>query len=144
MDKYHRVVITGDHGTSRLAARFFHTRDGMPAPKDGKVCSHGRYCELPEGSTLTAPNIIMVKGTGGVQYAVFDNYDHFKQSGFAAGSDDDNAIYGEVHGGATPEEMLVPVIVIDSKKDIPLTASWSKDTVKISMKKVKFLLTWSC
>ena len=143
MDKYHRVVITGDHGTSRLAARFFHTRDGMPAPKDGKVCSHGRYCELPEGSTLTAPNIIMVKGTGGVQYAVFDNYDHFKQSGFAAGSDDDNAIYGEVHGGATPEEMLVPVIVIDSKKDIPLTASWSKDTVKISMKKVKLSISFN-
>lgn len=143
MEKYHRVVITGDHGTSRLAARFFHTREGVAAPKDSKVYSHGRYCEIPDGCIIALPDVQIVKGPNDVQYAVFSNYDHFKQSGFAAGADDDNAIYGEVHGGATPEEMLVPVIVVNSKKEIPLTAEWAKDTVKISMKKVKLSLKFS-
>jgi hypothetical protein len=140
MEKHHRVIITGDHGTSRLAARFFHTRDGMDAPKNATVCSHGRYCELAQNTSFIMPNVHIVKCSDGTQYAIYKNYDHFKQSGFAAGGDDDNAIYGEVHGGATPEEMLVPVIVIDSNKEVPLTAEWSKSTVKIAMKKVRLTL----
>lgn len=76
------------------------------------------------------PNVKTFKRADGVQYAVYTNYDHFKQPGFAAGADDDDPIYGEVHGGATPEELLVPVVVIDSNTDIPLTAQWEKTTVK--------------
>lgn len=71
------------------------------------------------------------------------NYDHFKQSGFAAGADDDNAIYGEVHGGATPEEMLVPIIVIDSNFEMPLSATWEKNGVKIMTKKARLSLTFN-
>lgn len=140
---YRRVVITGDHGTSRLAARFFHSRDGVDAPKDAIVYSHGRYCKLPQNTTLSLPNVEIVKNAQGDRYAVFNNYDHFKQSGFAAGADDDNAIYGEVHGGATPEEMLVPVIVIESNQEVQIMASWEKQTVKISMKKAKLSLSFN-
>lgn len=140
IEQHHRVIITGDHGTSRLAARFFHTRDGVPAPKDSKVCSHGRYCILASELTYSMPHAITVRASNGTCYVVFDNYDHFKQSGFAAGADDENAIYGEVHGGSTPEEMLVPVLVLDSKKEMPLTGSWNKSTVKISMKKAKLVI----
>ena len=143
LNQHHRVIITGDHGTSRLAARFFHTRDGLSAPKDAKVWSHGRYCELAGVSGVSIPNIQIVKAKDGTQYAVFENYDHFKQSGFAAGVDDENAIYGEVHGGATPEEMLVPVIVLESNKEVQLTASWEKEKVKIAMKKVRLTLNFS-
>lgn len=143
LNDYHRVIITGDHGTSRLAARFFHKRDGMPVPKDSTVCSHGRYCRLAENADVQSPDISIVKDSSGIRYAVFSNYDHFVQPGFAAGADDENAVYGEVHGGATPEEMLVPVIVFDSLKEIPLTASWLSSTVKISAKKVKATLKFS-
>jgi len=142
-EKHHRVIITGDHGTSRLAARFFHTRDGVDVPSNAKVCSHGRYCELTPGTALLIPNVRIEKHSNGMTFAVFTNYDHFKQSGFAAGADDENAVYGEVHGGATPEEMLVPVIVIDSNKETPLTADWDKNTVKISMKIAKLSLTFN-
>lgn len=142
-EKYHRVIITGDHGTSRLAARFFHAKEGITAPKAAKVCSHGRYCVLSESMPTATPALQVVKANDGKQYAVFKNYDHFKQSGFAAGADDENAIYGEVHGGATPEEMLVPVLVLDSNKKIHLTAYWKKETVKIAMKKVKLCLRFS-
>lgn len=140
---YRRVVITGDHGTSRLAARFFHCRDGFDAPKGAVVCSHGRYCKLPQGATMPHPNIVIVNSTDGDRYAVFNNYDHFKQSGFAAGADDENAIYGEVHGGATPEEMLIPVIAVESAQPIRITASWENQKVKISMKKAKFTISFS-
>ena len=140
---YHRIIITGDHGTSRLAARFFHNRDGMPVPKNGKVCSHGRYAILPADECYSLQQLSIVKTKNGTLFGVFKNYDHFKQSGFAAGADDDNAIYGEIHGGATPEEMLVPVIVLDSKTETPLNAQWKEPSVKIFMKKAKFTLLFS-
>ena len=128
---YRRVVITGDHGTSRLAARFFHCREGVDAPQDAIVCSHGRYCKLAQNATLTLPNVEIVKSAEGERYALFSNYDHFKQSGFAAGADDENAVYGEIHGGAAPEEMLVQVIAIESTQAVQIMASWEKQTVKI-------------
>ena len=137
LKKYHRVIITGDHGTSRLAARFFHKREGMPVPAGAKVCSHGRYCEASQNSSVVDPNVIDYKSVSGNRYFVYSNYDHFKISGFAAGAEDDNAIYGEIHGGATPEEMLVPVIVIDSKEDKPLSADWEKAVVKISKRAIR-------
>lgn len=143
LKKHHRVIITGDHGTSRLAARFFHVRDGFSAPKDTTVCSHGRYCKSADDTGYAMPNTRVFKRSDGMQYVVFTNYDHFKQSGFAAGADDDNAIYGEVHGGATPEEMLVPIIVIDSNFEMPLSATWEKNGVKIMMKKARLSLAFN-
>ena len=140
---YRRVVITGDHGTSRLAARFFHCREGVDVPRDFTVCSHGRYCKLPRNATLSLPNVEIVKSADGERYALFSNYDHFKQSGFAAGADDENAVYGEIHGGAAPEEMLIPVIAIESKKVAQIMASWEKQTVKISMRKAKLFITFN-
>ena len=68
---------------------------------------------------------------------VFKNYDHFKQPGFATAADDEKATYGEIHGGGTPEEMLVPVIVMERKSPLPLTAKWDKNPVKIFMRKAK-------
>ena len=135
--KYHRVIITGDHGSSRLAARFFHAREGYPAPASSQVCSHGRFCIFNGAKIIASSNQVVAKDSDGNQYLIFKNYDHFKQSGFAAGGDDENAQYGELHGGASPEELLVPVVVFDSIHELPLTATWKKDSIKFSMKKAK-------
>ena len=143
LKEHHRVIVTGDHGTSRLAARFFHVKDGFSAPKNATVCSYGRYCKVAESVGYAITNTRMFKRADGMQYIVYTNYDHFKQSGFAAGEDDDNAIYGEVHGGATPEEMLVPIIVIDSNIDTPLSGTWEKNSVKIFMKKARLSLSFN-
>ena len=143
LTEYHRVVITGDHGTSRLAARFFHCRAGIDVPPDAIVYNHGRYCKLSEDTTLVLSDTVTVKDSQGNKYAVFKNYDHFKRSGFAAGADDENAIYGEIHGGASPEEMLVPVIVIEGNKEIQTTATWEKQTIKIAMKKAKLSISFN-
>ena len=143
METHHRVIVTGDHGTSRLAARFFHKRDGVDVDPDVKVYSHGRYSDRKSGGQALSDNVRSVKAIDGKQYAVFANYDHFTKQGFAAGGDDDNAIYGEVHGGASPEEMLVPIIVLDSNKKIKLTAEWEKTTVKISKKRARFCMIFN-
>ncbi|MBR0281844.1 MAG: hypothetical protein IJQ81_09655, partial [Oscillibacter sp.] len=89
------------------------------------------------------PNLLTVKDSDGNCYAVFSNYDHYTQSGFAAGADDENAIYGEIHGGASPEETLVPLIVFDSAAPRPLAASWDKNTVKIQSKRAKAVLKFN-
>ena len=143
MEVHHRVIVTGDHGTSRLAARFFHKRDGVDVAPDVKVYSHGRYSDWKSGGQLQLDTVRIAKALDGRQYAVFANYDHFTKQGFAAGGDDDNAIYGEVHGGASPEEMLVPILVLDRNKKISLKAEWEKTTVKISKKKARFCMLFN-
>lgn len=136
LKQYHRVVITGDHGTSRLAARFFHKREGMPSPAGATVYSHGRYCEAG-AVPVSDPHLNSVKAADGTHYFVYTNYDHFTISGYAAGADDENAKYGEIHGGASLEEALVPVIVVDNKKQKPLAAKWKNDRIRITAKKAK-------
>lgn len=44
-------------------------------------------------------------------------------------------IYGEVHGGASPEEMIVPVVVFDSKVSLPLNVKWSYDKSEAKLKR---------
>ena len=137
LKKYRRVIITGDHGTSRLAARFFHKRDGI---EDANIqaLSHGRYgLVMGSGTMQPTDKQLLTKDDEGKKYIVFKNYDHFKKSGRAAGINDDNPEFGEIHGGATPEEILVPVIVVDSKDTLALSAAWKNNPIKISMRKAK-------
>ena len=95
------VVITADHGMSRLAAKGFHEVNGTNPPRNAEVCNLGRYCicaEKPQMSyshTVCTDNVIAYK-----------SYNHFTSSGYAP---------GEIHGGASPEEVLVPIITIFNK-----------------------------
>ncbi|MCD8003207.1 MAG: BREX-4 system phosphatase PglZ [Clostridia bacterium] len=143
LNDYRRVAITGDHGTSRLAARFFHNREGLTAPKNAEVYSHGRYCKIIGDNEGHYENTKIVKGKDENVYSVFSNYDHYKLSGFATNADDDKATFGEIHGGATPEEMIVPVIVVEGDKELKLTAKWKESSVKISMRKAKLSITFN-
>lgn len=135
LKKYQRVIITGDHGTSRLAARFFHTRKGLPIFKDATPLSHGRYCSIKSKPDVIYEDMKEATDSSGQHYLVFTSYNHFSLGGFATGRDDDNVIYGEVHGGASPEEMIVPVVVFDSKVSLPLTVKWSNDKSEVKLKR---------
>jgi hypothetical protein len=124
------IVVTGDHGSSRLAALMFHSSENYYiAPfKDSKVRSFGRFCELPFDSDVQISDSMEVvtakRGGQDVKCVVIKTYEHFKQSGnIAGGNTDDNAVAGEVHGGATPEEYLVPVLIIKRKNPLPTTPS---------------------
>lgn len=145
LNQYARVLITGDHGTSRMAARFFHTRDAMPLPAHAEAGSHGRFCMIHDNQSPMASIQKAASDSAGNKYLVFSNYDHYVKSGFAAGADDDVPIYGEIHGGASPEEMLVPVFTVNSRHGIPLTAKWNMpgNSVKISNKRAKCRIQFS-
>lgn len=113
LDKFSRVIITGDHGSSRLAALAFHSPPEPPLelPPNATVKRLGRYCELsPESQEADAPpSNVVVKTRDGKTYYVLKDYGRYKCSG---------SVVGELHGGATPEERLVPTIVL-SKQSAP-------------------------
>ena len=91
------VIVTADHGMSRMAAKGFHLTQGVIPPSKVEVYNHGRYCELP--SETVSVSISNTKKDGKI--VAFCTHNHFTFSGYAP---------GEVHGGATPEELLVPVL----------------------------------
>jgi len=91
------IVITADHGMSRMAAKGFHKTDGINAPASAAVCNLGRYCEIPSANNV--PSVTNTIKEGSV--IAFKTHNHFTISGNAP---------GELHGGASPEEIFVPVI----------------------------------
>lgn len=123
LEEHEYVIITGDHGSSRLAALAFH-RDGTIVPKGAKPMELGRICLLKDSPEETdyVPGSALPCVFDDAHYLVMKNYDHFIQPGNAAGGNtDEKAIAGEVHGGFTLEECIVPVIVLRRKNTpIPL------------------------
>ncbi|MFZ5645983.1 MAG: BREX-4 system phosphatase PglZ [Bacillota bacterium] len=122
LTKVNRVIVTGDHGSSRLAALLFHDEENFAVepPKNAIVRSFGRFVELRDDSYVSVTPSMERRELDGKHFIVMKTYEHFKQSGNAAGGNtDENAVAGEVHGGMTPEEYLVPVIVVSRKKPLP-------------------------
>ena len=105
------LIITSDHGSSRLAALMFHEKSNFPItpPKTTTIKANGRYCEFSGECDIVESDMIrIVKSFSHTQEkditcAVMNTYQHYKQSG--------NIPY-EIHGGGTPEECLVPVIYL--------------------------------
>lgn len=90
-------VITSDHGASRLAV--IKRQEEKYSTETGGEHS-GRCCKVFEGCDLT--NCVEEKG-----YYVLTDYGRFKGS---------RAANVEVHGGASLEEVLVPIITLKLKK----------------------------
>lgn len=96
-----RIIIASDHGTSRLAVLVRETKFDNKIKADGlEIYRYGRYCtgtdleqELP-----TAINFD--------DKLIFADYTRFEQKG--APSD-------EVHGGASLEEWLVPIVCVEKR-----------------------------
>jgi len=95
-----KAVIISDHGASRLAVIYQHVNDSL-IELDEKGEHSGRCCPAPED-----PHIPAAAYEDG--YAVLGNYERFK------GSRKANL---EVHGGASLEEVVVPIITLQLKPD---------------------------
>lgn len=96
LDAHKTVIITADHGTSRLAA--INKQKSIDVPED-LVRKHGRYC-INDGSLHAEDYDGCIEDNGKL---IFADYNRFKISG---------NVFGEIHGGATLEEVLVPVVVL--------------------------------
>lgn len=90
-------VIASDHGASRLAV-IKHQEEKYNTETGGE--HSGRCCKVFEGCDLT--NCVEEKG-----YYILTDYGRFKGS---------RAANVEVHGGASLEEVLVPIITLKLKK----------------------------
>ena len=95
-----KAVLLSDHGASRLAVIYKH-ESGSLLELEEKGVHSGRCC--PCGEDPGIPQAVYEDG-----YAVLGNYERFK------GSRKANL---EVHGGATLEEVVVPVIILSLKPD---------------------------
>lgn len=98
-NNYEKAVIVSDHGASRLAV--LHETENIWQMETRGVHS-GRCC--PKNEINTKPDFAIEEAG----YWVLANYDRFK------GSRKANV---EVHGGASLEEVTVPVIEITRKND---------------------------
>ena len=104
-DVYEKIILCSDHGTSRLAVLARQAKFDTAFPTDGRaVYKNGRFADLVKGDEKIFPTALEYDDK-----IIFADYSRFIQKG-APGS--------EIHGGATLEEILVPVITIERRKKI--------------------------
>lgn len=100
-----RIILAADHGTSRLAVRIRNTEwDNVYSKPEGvNIYKYGRFCE----GTKDEPNY-----PSAINYndkLIFADYSRFIQSG---------APIDEIHGGASLEEWIVPIITISRLEQV--------------------------
>jgi hypothetical protein len=96
-----RIIIATDHGTSRMAVRVRNSEfdNVLPKPEGTPVYKYGRFCDK---------NPHRVEYETAISYGdklIFADYSRFVQPG---------APIDEIHGGASLEEWIVPVAVVES------------------------------
>lgn len=99
-----RIIVTADHGLSRLAAIHFNNLTGTslpPAAVPNGVQSC-RYCQVEHSYHIMSEMYMRHQ-----DLLIMATHNHFKVGGW---------IPGETHGGMTPEEYLVPVLEFSLKK----------------------------
>lgn len=94
LDRFQEVMITSDHGLTRFPV----SGGKVPPPPGATVCKWGRYVEFSENRVEDSSNPNWITDGNRIMQAV---HQKFEGGGGCA---------GEVHGGATLEEALVPVI----------------------------------
>jgi len=118
--EYRKVIIASDHGASRLAVI---SPDVQIDCGDCVSKSSGRYCQ---GDILPIADNIAIEN----DYAIVADYSRFNGS---------RAASVEVHGGATLEEVVVPIIELTlANSNIQVT--FENSVVEISYKKVPELI----
>lgn len=94
-----RIIISSDHGTSRLAVLVRKTLFDVKVSASGhSIYKYGRYCD---GVDMSDRYETTIESDGRL---IFADYSRFEQKG---------APIDEIHGGASLEEWLVPIVIID-------------------------------
>ena len=100
--KYKRVVLTADHGASRLAVLASRAQLAKSIPAKGVDDSAADWRYIVADPNTIPPSSIASNIVG--DYWVMKGYDRFSKSG---------GKLNELHGGLTYEEVLVPFVVFE-------------------------------
>lgn len=95
------VIITSDHGTSRMAVLYRDQAGIYTSKENAQRYKYGRYCVDAINDYSEIEGCIPYNG-----YWIFANYSRFAEKG---------APHCETHGGASLEEMIVPVLQVRKK-----------------------------
>lgn len=99
LNLYEKVILCSDHGSSRLAVLARQTKFDSPYPAEGRtVYKSGRFAEALADDAHKFATALEHDGK-----TILADYSRFAQKGSPG---------NELHGGATLEEILVPVISI--------------------------------
>ena len=105
LDVHEKIILCADHGTSRLAVLARQTKfDNVFSAEGRQIYKSGRFADAMVGDEKIFPTALEYDGK-----IIFADYSRFIQKG-SPGS--------ETHGGATLEEILVPVVTIERRKKI--------------------------
>lgn len=122
-----KVIIVSDHGASRLAVIKEDDIDTV-IPAESKGRAGGRFCEYSEEDETKVPYAAREKTTlDGKEWLVLANYSRFKGGRKAS---------VETHGGATLEEVVVPIfeITLREEKEYHITVTFEEITVSFKEK----------
>lgn len=118
--EYRKIILASDHGASRLAVI---CPDKQVENNACESKTNGRYCQ---GDSLPTANNIAPEGN----CAILADYSRFNGSRIAS---------VEVHGGATLEEVVVPIIEL-TLADNNIQVMLENDTIEASYKKAPELI----
>ena len=105
LDVHKKIILCADHGTSRLAVLTRQTKFDNAFPAEGRqIYKSGRFADAMASDEKIFPTALEYDGK-----IIFADYSRFIQKG-SPGS--------EIHGGATLEEILVPIITIERREKI--------------------------
>lgn len=130
-----KIIITADHGTSRMAVKVRNTvfDNAIQRPENTEIYKYGRFCEgtQDESKYPTAINYN--------DRLIFADYTRFIQNG---------APIDEIHGGASLEEWIVPIITIEKYSSakpvvVVVTPKFTKYKPEFGTKQVKVAFTIS-
>lgn len=109
LTKFKRVVVTADHGTSRLAvlARNAGLDETLACPDDANALADWRYVLAPSNGETPANVESAYCADENTTYWCVKGYDRFPKKG---------PKFNEAHGGASLEERLVPFVVFTSRQ----------------------------
>lgn len=113
LHRYKRVVVTADHGSSYLAVLAHQNKYDKNLPWDAGAIDDWRYTTLDHQITTPAGMIASYSPSDSKWYYVVRGYNRLKHSG--------GKPYA-LHGGASLEEILVPMVVF-TNDDIEETSA---------------------
>ncbi|GHU89742.1 hypothetical protein AGMMS49925_00780 [Deltaproteobacteria bacterium] len=107
LSRFSRVVVTADHGASRLAVLAHSKGFGATLPWNGQPLDW-RYSLAPENDVRPPELEQQYHPDSGKTYWIVRGYNRLPKSG---------GKLNELHGGASLEERLVPVVVFTKSAD---------------------------